>query len=776
MSIGARVPRVEDGRLLTGRGWYVADITLPGMLHATFIRSDRAHARVVRVDTDRAQRVPGVVAVLTAADLPAVTLASAARHPRLAQTPQPVLAGERVRFVGEAVGVVIAEDRYAAEDARELVEVEYEAFPAVGDAVGPRRPGHVALAPGLTDDVVFEEQATFGNPDAAFAAAEHVFGKTFHSARCAASPLETRGCVADYDPSSQRLTVWCSTQGPHRLRRRLALATGLPEHRVVVMIHDVGGAFGQKIPVQPEEIVVALAAIRLGAPVSWIEDRRENLMAAPQARDQVLSLELAVARDGTFLGLRARIVGDAGAYSFNAGSALTEAYVAARTLPGPYRIADYQYQCVARLTNKSPVTPYRGVGMVAGQAARELLIDEAARAMQCDRMALRRRNLVRPEDFPYRTCTGLVLDSGSIRESLDTALARLGYEDFLAEQARAREEGRFVGLGISPYVEPTAPGTELVEQLYGYPGAENDSARVSMDPSGKATVSFGISSQGQGTETTMAQVAADVLGIPVEDVVVSLSDTSSAPLSLTGTRGSRAAVVAGGAVGLAAQDVREMILRVAGRLLEADPGDLDVANGVIAVKGYPSACLTVRDVVQAGFESPRTREVEPEPNFTSTRFYDPGATYGNGCIAAVVEVDPDTGGVQVRRIVAVEDCGTVINPAIVEGQVIGGIVQGLGGALLERLVYDDEGQILTTTFMNYLLPTTAETVNVEIAHLASPSPRTWRGLKGVGEAGTVGAPAAIAAAVADALAPFGARVDAVPLLPEVVLRLMKPEL
>ena len=776
MTIGARVVRVEDARLLTGRGLYVADVVRPGMVHAAFIRSDRAHARLVGLETARAAAMPGVVAVLTAADLPPVTLASAARHPGLAATPQPVLAAERVRFVGEAVGVVLAEDRYAAEDAVEAVEVRYEGLPVVTDPRAPRPSGHVALAPDVPDDVVFEEAATFGDPDAAFAAAAHVFGKTLRAARCAASPLETRGCVADYDPSAGRLTVWCSTQGPHRLRRKLALATGLPEHRVVVVIHDVGGAFGQKIPVQPEEIVVALAAIRLGVPVRWIEDRRENLVAAPQARDQTISLELAVAGDGRFLGLRARLVGDAGAYSFNAGSALTEPYVAARTLPGPYRIADYRYHCTARLTNKSPITPYRGVGMVTAQAARELLIDEAARAMGWDPVALRRRNLVRAEDLPYRTCTGMVLDSGTIEESLARAMTAVGEAEFRAEQARARAAGRLLGLGVSPYVEPTAPGTELIEQLYGHPGAENDSARVSMDPSGKATVSFGTTSQGQGTETTMAQVAADVLGIPVEDVAVSLSDTGSVPLSLTGTRGSRAAVVAGGAVGLAAQEVREQILRVAGILLEADPQDLVLAGGVVHVTGYPAASLTVREVVQAGFESPKIRAVEREPNFTATRFYDPGATYGNGCVAAVVEVDSETGAVAVRRLVAVEDCGTVINPMIVEGQVIGGIVQGLGEALFERLVHDEEGQILTATFMNYLLPTTSETVNVELIHLTSPSPRTWRGLKGVGESGTIGAPAAIAAAVADALAPFGARVETLPLLPEVVARLITPDL
>jgi carbon-monoxide dehydrogenase large subunit len=775
MTIGARVPRAEDGRLLTGRGWYVGDIDLPRMLHAAFIRSDRPHARIVRVDTERARRGPGVVTVLVSSDLPQAELVSAARHPKLLPTPQPVLAVDRVRFVGEAVGVVIAEDRYVAEDALECVTVDYDDLPVVTEAA-PWRSGSEPIAPTAPADRVFEEEAKFGDPDTAFASAAYVFSKTFESRRCVASPLETRGCVADYEPTSQRLTVWCSTQSPHRLRRKLALATGLPEHRVVVMIHDVGGAFGQKIPVQPEEIVVALAAIRLGRPVKWIEDRRENLMAAPHARGQTISLDLAVARDGKFLGLRARIEGDAGAYSFNSGSALTEPYLAARMLPGPYRIADYRYHCVAFLTNKVPVAPYRGVGMVAAQVARELLIDEAARHLQRDRMALRRQNLVRAEDFPYHACTGPVFDHATFQESLETALAMVGYEAFLVEQERAVQEGRLLGLGVSVYVEPTAPGTELVEQVYGVPGMENDSARVSMDPSGTVTVSCGLTSQGQGIETTMAQVAADVLGVPLEDVVVSWSDTSSTPLSLTGTRGSRAAVVAGGAVGLAAQDVRERILRVAARLLEARPDDLTVTLGQIHVKGYPGASVSVKEAVRAGFERTELREVAFEPNFTSTRFYDPGAAYGNGCIAVVVEVDPDTGAVVVRRIVGVEDCGTVINPTIVEGQMAGGIVQGLGSALLETAAYDDGGQLLTTTFLNYLLPTTTETVNIELAHLASRSPRTWGGIKGVGEAGSIGAPAAIAAAVADALRPFGARVTAIPLLPEVVLRLMRPDL
>ena len=596
--------------------------------------------------------------------------------------------------------------------------------------------------------------------------------KDFYTGRSMASPLETRGCVAGYDPSSGHLEFWGSTQGPHLLRRKLAMTTGVPEHHIKVHIHDVGGAFGQKIPVHAEEVLVALAAMRLGASVKWIEDRREHLIAAPHARDQHISLELALDADCGMLALRARILGNAGAYSHNSTSALIECHLTARSLPGPYRIRNYEYRVRCELTNRSPIAPYRGVGFVAAQTVRELLIDEAARQLGIDRLEIRRRNLVHRHEFPYTSATGLVFDSGSYVESMERVAEMVGYDDFLKEQAGARKTSRYLGLGISPHVEPNGWGTQGTNQVAWPSFASNDSARVSLDLSGKATVTVGTTSQGQGIDTVMAQVVADVIGLPLADVRVDSPDTSSTPISLAGTRASRSAVVAGGAVGLAATDLREKILRVAGEILEADPEDLTIAEGVVSVKGSAARSKTIAEVVAAGFLSADLRRIEPEPNFIATRFYDPGATYSNASVGAVVEVDAATGVVRVLRLIAVEDCGTMINPTVVEGQVAGGLAQGLGGALLERIDYGEDGQSLTSTFMDYLLPTSTEIPDIEIEHLVSPSPNTWRGIKGMGESGAIGAPAAIAMAVADALAPFGVRVRQLPLTPEAVVNMI----
>jgi carbon-monoxide dehydrogenase large subunit len=538
------------------------------------------------------------------------------------------------------------------------------------------------------------------------------------------------------------------------------------------MMPDVGGGFGQKIAISPEEVAVAFASAQLGIPVKWIEDRRENLMAAPHAKEQVIHLELAVSGDGTFLGLRARIVGDTGAYSYNSASALIEPFMAAKLLPGVYRLDNYEYEVQAVLTNKSPTAPYRGVGWTAAQAAREILIDEVARSLGADAVELRLQNMIRSEELPRMSAPGLLYDSGSFQESLRLSAEMSGYEEFRAEQGRARAAGTYLGIGFSPYVEPAGWGTEGMNQIGLHSFPSNDSARVSMDASGKVTVSVGTVAIGQGHDTVIAQIAADVLGVDFEDVTVLFGDTSSVPISLAGTRASRSTVVGGGAVGLAAEDLRDKLLGIGGLMLEVDPRSLEIAGGRVQVRDVPSTSLTVREVAAAAFYDIRIRQAEPEPNLTCTRLHDPRATCSNGCIAAIVEVDAQTGAIKIRRLIGVEDCGTVINPMLVEGQLAGGLAQGVGGALLERIVYDDNGQIVTTTLMDYLLPTAAEMPGIEIKHLSSPSPNTWLGIKGMAEAGMVGGPAAVANAVADALAPFGARVGSLPLLAEQVVRMI----
>jgi carbon-monoxide dehydrogenase large subunit len=766
-AIGARQLRHEDSRLLTGRGRYVADITLPHLLHAAFVRAWPAHARILSIDVGTAAALDGVVAVLTAADFAETTMIDGNWIPGLAKTPQPVLAVDKVRFVGEAVAIVIAEDRYIAEDACDLVAVDYDVLPAVTEP-GAGAVGEPLLAE-LSDNLIYDQQTEFGPTDDSWARATHVFTQHFSQARSTAAPMECRGVVADYDPSVRTLDVWASTQSPHLLRRRLAGATGLPEHLVRVMMHDVGGGFGQKIAAQPEELVVAQAAVRVGRPVKWIEDRREHFLAAPQARDQRVSVELATDDEGNFLAMRATILGDAGAYSFNSASALIESYITARSIPGVYRLPAYSYAIKVGLTNKAPIAPYRGVGFVPGQAARELVIDKAARALGIDRVELRRKNMVRPEDFSYRSCTGLVYDSGSYQESLAKACEMVDYAGFAIEQEKQRANGRYLGLGISPYVEPGGWGSEGMNQIAWHSFPSNDSARITIDLDGKVTVSVGTPSQGQGIETTLAQVAADVLDVPFDDVRVIFGDTSSAPISMAGTRASRVATVLGGAVGLAAGDLRTRILNIAGMVMEYDSGHLTIVEGMVQASDGGSARMPLGELIQRAFRSSAIRQIDPEPNFNATRFYDPGASYSNACVAVIVEVDIETGGVRVLRLAGAEDCGTVINPMIVEGQFAGGAIQGLGAALLERLSFEPgSGEPQTTSFVDYLMPTSDVVPEIEIAHLASPSPNTWRGIKGVGESGAIGVPAAIAAAVADAIRPLrpARGVSALPLLPQ----------
>lgn len=706
-------------------------------------------------------------AVLTAADLEHVPLVDLLPIDGLRRTPQPALASDRVRFAGEAVALVLAASRYEAEDGAELVEVDYESLPHVVDLESALVDGAPLLFPELGSNAVYRGSRAIGDVDGAFAGAHHVVEHVFRHNRYLAAPLEARGCLASFEASTGELTFWCSTQSPHLLRRRLALATGIPEGRVRVLAPDVGGAFGSKIPIHPEELAVALAARLAGRPVQWVEDRRENLVAGPHAKEQTIESELALDTDGTFLAFRARFLGDAGAYSFNNASALIEPYLAAVLLPGVYRVRAVSYEVVAALTNKAPIAPYRGIGWTAGHCARELLIEQAARELDLDPAELRRRNMVEADEFPYESCTGMLYDSGSFRESLDRALELVGYEELRATQREERAAGRHLGVGVSPYVEPTGWGTEGSAQA-SWVLVSHDEARVTIEPSGEVVVAVGTPSQGQGHATTIAQLVSETLGCAVDDVHVRANDTASVPISISGTRASRTAVVVGGAVLQAAATLRERVLEIAGRLLEADPADLEVVDGGVSLRDAPSRRVTLREVAEAAYFQPSLRESVPEPSLSAQSFHDPKATYSNGCIACVVDVDAETGAVTVLRAVAVEDCGTIVNPAIVDGQIRGAVAQGIGGALLEHAVYDEGGQPQASTFLDYLLPTATEVPAIEIDHLSSPSPFTPGGIKGMGESGLIATPAAVALAVEDALAPFGARVDRLPLSPELV--------
>jgi aerobic carbon-monoxide dehydrogenase large subunit len=768
-SVGARVTRLEDPSLLLGDARYVGDITLPRMVHVSFVRSSHAHASLAGIDASSAQRAPQVVTVLTGEDLAAHPLEDAAIHPTLPKTPQPSLATDRVLWAGEAIAALVAESPYAAEDAADQVVVDYEPLPAVHDVKAALADDAPRLHHHLPSNILISERRRSGDVEGIFRNAEHVFHRQVHTNRLSAAPIETRGCVADYGRSTGHLTVWSSTQTPDLLRLMLSHVLEHPHHKLRVIAPHVGGGFGPKMSTYPEEVVVAYLARQLNRPVRWIEDRRESLLAMNHSKEQVVDLEIATRSDGRFLGFRAKYLSDSGAYSFNSATALIEPQLAAGLMPGLYDVQVYEYELIAAMTNKTPIGPYRGVGWTAGHTARELLIDEIARALEIDPAELRRKNMIRSDMFPYRSATGHVYDSGSYEQSLDTALDKIDYEGIRREQDALRRVGRHVGVGISPYVEPTAYGTEIGKQS-GYPYTSHDNATVTMDPTGKVRVALGICSQGQGHGTTFAQVVADALGVRPEDVEVVAGDTERAPFGL-GTYASRGAVIGGGALALAAGDVRKKVLDVAGDLLEASPADLILEDSKVSVSGVPTESLDLGEIAAAAYFEPGVRQADSEPFLSSTRFYDPRPTFSNGCFAAVVDVDVETGEVRILRFVAVEDCGTVINPMIVEGQIRGAVAQGVGAALLEDLPYDDAAQPLATTFMDYLLPLASDVPSIDVYHLETPAPETVGGIKGMGESGLVASPAALANAVLDALGAYDPEQLELPLTPERVVRL-----
>ena len=775
--IGARVKRVEDKRFLTGSARYVADIELPRMVHAVFVRSPHPHARVVSIDTSVLPGLGKTVWAFTGQDLSSVPpLVDVVTLETLLKTPQHVLALDKVRFVGEAVAVVVHADRYAAEDAAELLgeAVEYEILPPVPDVEAAGKADAPILHPHIGTNEVYRETEVHGDVDGAFKAADRTFGTRFYHNRYEAAPMECRGVLANYERADQQLTVWSSTQMPHFLGSIISGVLGLPAQRVRVIAPEVGGGFGQKMCTSPEEIVIPYVATKLGRPVKWIEDRHEHLLAATHAKEEFINLDVAVKNDGTILGVRGEFIGDGGGYSFNTESALIEPALAAKSFCGPYRIENFSEEVAASLTNKSPAAAYRGVGWTAANTVREIIIDEIARGLDIDPAEIRRRNMLDSAELPYKTATGQIYDSGSYKQSLDLALETMGYSAFRAEQQSLRAEGRYIGIGISAYVEQTAWGSDSSAQA-GTPLPSHDNSTVTMDPGGKVTIATSVSGHGQGHETSLAQVAADALDIDIADVKVIHGDTLSSPYGL-GTYASRSAVIGGATVARAGADVREQVLRVAAHMLEASPEDLVIEDGNISVAGTPALSKTMGEVAFAAYWDGDVRDQEPgdshQPLLSSTRFYDPPATYANGCVVVRAEVDVDTGQITLDRIVVVEDCGTVINPMIVEAQVHGAITQGIGGALLEHLIYDQDGQPLTTTYMDYLVPTATEVPHIDVLHLETPSPFSIGGIKGMGEGGQIAAPAAVANAVADALATFGARVTALPLTPDRVLRMI----
>jgi carbon-monoxide dehydrogenase large subunit len=761
-AFGAPLKRKEDPRLLRGHGRYVADLKLERMTHAAVVRSQHAHAELRGIDASRAHEDPRVLAVLTGpdvAELPHILCIDAEETTR--PFTQPLLAQGKVRYVGEPVAVVVVDgDRYDAEDALALVDVEYEPLPAVADA-------EAALA---EDAPILHEQTNLCDEleyvvgdRTAVDSAPHRLKQRFTTQRHAGTPLETRGCVAEYDPRRDQVTLWTSTQTPHGVKRGLAYHLGLPETSIRVVAPDVGGGFGTKLQIYQEEVLVTLLARRLGRPVKWIEDRWEHFVATTHGREQFHEIEVGYDDDGVVLGVRDYALTDTGAYL--ARLTLVEPFIGVAMLRGPYRISNFEARSAIAMTNKTPMNPFRGVGHIQAAQAMDGMLDLIARERGLDPADVRRRNMLRPDELPLDLGVGNVLagpvvyDSGDYPEALRRALELIGYDDFRAEQALAREEGRYLGIGIGCYVEETALGPY-------------ESGTVRVEPSGQVVVLTGACSSGQGHHTVLAQIAADEIGVDPEDVVVIHGDTDIVREGV-GTYASRSAPIAGTAVRNAGAAVRRKIVTVAAHLLEAGASDLELADGRVSVAGSPDRSLSLADVAQAvapGGELPPG--IDSYGLDETDIFHPPTNAFPYGVHVATVEVDIETGVVTPLRLAVVSDAGRLINPLIVDGQYQGGIALGIGGALLEEIVYGDDGQPANPNFMDYLLPAIDSMPEVLLEHLRTPTPHNPDGMKGCGEGGAIGPPAAIANAVSDALSPFGIVVTRTPVTPQRVYELL----
>lgn len=750
-SVGRPLPRREDRRLLNGTAEFLDDVDVT-TLEVAFQRSPIAHGTIVSIDAAAAASAPGVVAVVTAADDLPGPLVPPLENPEAVPTPRPLLATGVVRFVGEPVAAVVASSRYAAEDACELIDVEYEPLPAVVGALAALADGGPVVS-GYESNVIYESRVDAGDVNGAFERAAAIVERTFVNPRYSAAPMESRGLLAR--PDGDGLHVWSSTQAPHKLAQTIAEVLALDSGAVRVVAPDVGGGFGQKAHTYPEELVVCELARRIGRPVRWMEDRAENLMASSHARDQRVTVRAAAAADGTLLAIESDVVCDVGAYGVHPHGHILEALGTPAMIPGPYRLRDYRARSRSVATNKCPEGAYRGVGLPVSAFIHERLMDMLAAELGLDPADIRRRNLLAPDELPYPTVTNQHYDSGDYLEAFERTLAAIGYEDFPAQQESARAEGRLLGIGLACYVEYTGINSRVFSGRGMVGIAGYDAAHVALDSDGTATVWTTLPPIGQGVETTFAQITADELGLPYERVSVARADTGVGNLHGTGTFASRSAISGGGAIREAATELHRRLLADAAETLEANPVDLRVVDGAVCVAGSPGSAVPIADLVAAATDAARYR--------VSATFDPPAIAYPYATHACIVEVDPETGGIAIDRYVVVEDCGTVINPLIVEGQIHGAIAQGVGGTVLESIVYDEEGQLVTASFMDYLIPTASDLPHMEIGHLSIPAPGSPNGAKGVGEGGTLGPPGALANAVSNAL---GVEFNELPLTPE----------
>jgi aerobic carbon-monoxide dehydrogenase large subunit len=773
--IGRSIKPYKSNRFITGDGMYVADVRLPNMLHAALVRSVHAHARIGNVDLKEALGLDGVVGVWTGREIEGRISPfpeSFEIHPaRWLEAVKPVLQGPRptalaqgkVHYVGEPIAIIVAEDRARAEDAVDAVAIEYEELPVVADPEASLQPGAPLVHDGSKSNIVFGFSIEKGNVDQSLGTAPYRLSERFRHNRYCAAPLECRGVLAWVEPKTNILTVWSSTQMPHLVRRQIAAQLDLPEERVRVIAPDIGGGFGPKVFAYPEEMLVPFLALELGRPVKWIEDRTEHFISTAHGRDQLHDVEMAFDETGRILALRDRFLLDNGAYN---PMGLTDAYNTAAHIQGPYKIPNLSVTGTCVSTNKVPNAPYRGAGRPEAVFVMERSIDIIAARLGLDPAAVRRRNFVQPEEMPYhagilyRDGEPICYDSGNFPETLKRALEAADYDELRKQQREARIHGRYLGIGIGCYVEGTGVGSF-------------EGAKVRIDSSGQLIIATGATGHGQGHETVYTQIAADLWGVSLDNVSLIEGDTASVPFGC-GTFGSRSTVNVGSAIHGASTRLKEKVRRLAAHILEANPDDLELDRGKVFIRGMPQRSISFGELARAavpGWASKLPEEMEPglEAIFY---FVPPTVTWANATHVAVIEVDVQMGGIKLLDYTVAHDAGRLINPLLVDGQIHGGVAQGIGAALYEEIVYDPNCQMLSGSFVNYLLPGSMEVPSIKTVHLESPSPLNPLGVKGLGEGGAIAPPAAIANALADALLPLAAQVNEIPLTPERVMEIL----
>ncbi|BFM17561.1 xanthine dehydrogenase family protein molybdopterin-binding subunit [Maricurvus nonylphenolicus] len=775
--VGSRVKRREDPRLLTGRGKYVDDIKVAGLFHIAFRRSDYSHAEITSIDTEAAKASPGVVGVFTADDIwdEFNPILAQSRMRNYQPTTMAILAKDKVRFVGEAVVAVVAESRYLAEDAAALVEIEYNELPLVTDPEESVKEDSPKLHEQLASNIIVQREFNRGDIDQAiFESAVHV-KERFRFHRKTSLAMENRTYMAQYDGGTEELTLHTSSQVPGIVRDILVDALDIPGSHLRVVAPDVGGGFGGKTSLYPEEVLVCILAKKLEGAVKWTSDRIEDLISTSQGFDELIDAEIAVANDGTILGVRADVIGDVGAYSIYPWTAGIEPVQVISFMTGPYKVEHYHGRVRGVATSKPPTGPYRGVGRPVSTFVMERLVDMAAQKLGMDPSEIRRRNLVQHDEFPYKTASGIMWDKSGFMEGLEGACEAIDYDALRSFQAEAREQGRMVGIGIASFAELTGIGSRLSASP-GMPiNTGTETATINLDSTGGITARFGVTSYGQGLETSLAQVVADELCVDIEKVRIIQGDSAQVSHS-TGSYASRGAVMGAGAAMLAGQELLQKLKRVASILLACEIDQLSYEDGVFSALTSDNK-YSLRDLAKAYYSQ---MGIIPAPlrndigDLSVTRVYDPEwGTTSSSTHIAMVEIDSETLKVDIKKYVVAEDCGQMLNPMIVDGQVHGGVAQGIGAALFEEMIYDEQGQNLTASLVDYVVPSSTEIPRMDVVHLDLEKPKTLGGVRGMGEGGTIGAPAAIANAVSDALSPLGQQVTTLPVTPERVFRLIE---